>query len=91
MEGARWDIQTGLIQEAHLKELTPSMPVIFIKAIPVDKQDFKNIYECPVYKTRERGPTTYVWTFKLKTKENPRQIGHSWSKPTSEYITVGTS
>ncbi len=70
MEGARWDTQTGLIQEANLKELTPSIPVIFIKAIPVDKQDFKNVYECPVYKTRERGPG-YVWTFRLKTKENP--------------------
>ena len=68
MEGARWDVQTGLIQEAHLKDLNPAMPVIFIKAIPVDKQETKNIYECPVYKTRQRGPT-YVWTFNLKTKE----------------------
>jgi dynein heavy chain len=70
MEGARWDTQTSLIQESRLKELTPSMPVIFIKAIPVDKQDSKNVYECPVYKTRMRGPT-YVWTFNLKTKEKP--------------------
>ena len=31
--------------------------------------DMKNMYECPVYKTRDRGPT-YVWTFNLKTKEN---------------------
>ena len=46
------------------------MPVIFIKAIPVDKQDTKNVYECPVYKTRMHGPT-YVWTFNLKTKEKP--------------------
>jgi dynein heavy chain len=68
MEGARWDVQSGLIQEAHLKDLNPSMPVIFIRAIPVDKQDTKNIYECPVYKTRQRGPT-FVWTFNLKTKE----------------------
>lgn len=66
----RWDTQTGLIQESQLKELTPTMPVIFIKAIPVDKQDTKNVYECPVYKTRTRGPT-YVWTFNLKTKEKP--------------------
>ena len=70
MEGARWDTQTSLIQESRLKELTPTMPVIFIKAIPVDKQDTKNVYECPVYKTRMRGPT-YVWTFNLKTKEKP--------------------
>ncbi|KAM4663589.1 dynein axonemal heavy chain 17 [Discoglossus pictus] len=70
MEGARWDMQTGVIAEARLKELTPSMPVIFIKAIPVDRQETKNIYECPVYKTRIRGPT-YIWTFNLKTKEKP--------------------
>nr|XP_039332256.1 dynein heavy chain 17, axonemal [Saimiri boliviensis boliviensis] len=68
MEGARWDTQTGVIAEARLKELTPAMPVIFIKAIPVDRMETKNIYECPVYKTRVRGPT-YVWTFNLKTKE----------------------
>jgi dynein heavy chain len=68
MEGARWDTQTGLIQESQLKDLTPTMPVIFIRAIPVDKQDTKYIYECPVYKTRTRGPT-FVWTFNLKTKE----------------------
>ncbi|XP_077780456.1 dynein axonemal heavy chain 9 isoform X3 [Podarcis muralis] len=70
MEGARWDMQTGLIADARLKDLTPSMPIIFIKAIPVDKQDVRNMYPCPVYKTPQRGPT-YVWTFNLKTKEKP--------------------
>ncbi|XP_055971730.1 dynein axonemal heavy chain 17 [Sorex fumeus] len=68
MEGARWDIQSGVLAEARLKELTPAMPVIFVRAVPVDRMDTKNIYECPVYKTRLRGPT-YVWTFNLKTKE----------------------
>ncbi|XP_008068583.1 dynein heavy chain 17, axonemal [Carlito syrichta] len=68
MEGARWDAQSGVIAEARLKELTPAMPVIFIRAIPVDRTETKNTYECPVYKTRVRGPT-YVWTFNLKTKE----------------------
>lgn len=61
--------QTGMIVEARLKELSPTVPVIFIKAIPVDKQDIRNSYQCPVYKTRQRG-ATYVWTFNLKTKEN---------------------
>ncbi|XP_064890575.1 dynein axonemal heavy chain 9 isoform X5 [Columba livia] len=70
MEGARWDAQAGLITEARLKDLTPAMPVIFIKAIPADKQDIRSTYQCPVYKTRQRGPT-YVWTFNLKTRENP--------------------
>ncbi|NXJ94967.1 DYH17 protein, partial [Corythaixoides concolor] len=68
MEGARWDVLSGAIADARLKELTPMMPVIFIRAIPVDRTDTRNVYECPVYKTRMRGPT-YVWTFNLKTKE----------------------
>ncbi|KAM9308794.1 LOW QUALITY PROTEIN: dynein axonemal heavy chain 11 [Gastrophryne carolinensis] len=70
MEGARWDIQAGVISEARLKELTPAMPVIYVRAIPLDKQELKNTYDCPVYKTKLRGPT-YVWTFNLKTKEKP--------------------
>ncbi|XP_074120841.1 dynein axonemal heavy chain 9 [Sminthopsis crassicaudata] len=70
MEGACWDIQAGIITEARLKDLTPPMPVIFIRAIPVDKQENRSTYPCPVYKTRQRGPT-YVWTFDLKTKKAP--------------------
>ena len=60
----------GMIADSRLKELTPPMPVMFIKAVTVDRQDTKNVYDCPVYKTRERGPT-FVWTFNLKTKEKP--------------------
>ncbi|XP_020566647.2 dynein heavy chain 11, axonemal-like [Oryzias latipes] len=70
MEGARWDTQTGVITEARLKELTPTMPVISVRAVPNDRQETRNIYECPLYKTKIRGPT-YVWTFNLKTKERP--------------------
>lgn len=60
--------QSCMIVEARLKDLTPAMPVLLIRAIPIDKQDNKNMYQCPIYKTRQRGPT-YVWTFNLKTKE----------------------
>ncbi|XP_077481740.1 dynein axonemal heavy chain 9 isoform X2 [Stigmatopora argus] len=70
MEGARWDTQTGLIVDPRLKELTSLMPIIFIRAIPMHKQENRNMYQCPVYKTPKRGPT-YVWTFNLKTKEKP--------------------
>uniref|UniRef100_A0A8D2LWB0 Dynein axonemal heavy chain 11 n=1 Tax=Varanus komodoensis TaxID=61221 RepID=A0A8D2LWB0_VARKO len=70
MEGARWDIQAGILVEARLKDLTPAMPVIFVRAIPADRQETKHVYKCPVYKTRIRGPT-YVWTFHLKSKERP--------------------
>lgn len=68
--GARWDIQTGVITEARLKELTPAMPVISVRAVPNDRQETRNIYECPLYKTKIRGPT-YVWTLSLKTRERP--------------------
>lgn len=52
MEGARWDTVLGAITDSKLKELFPPMPVIFVKAVTQDKQDVKNIYECPVYKIR---------------------------------------
>ncbi|NXG00005.1 DYH17 protein, partial [Sakesphorus luctuosus] len=68
MEGAHWDVAAGSIADAQLKELMSMMPVILLRAIPVDRVDTTNVYECPVYKTRMRGPT-YVWTFNLKTKE----------------------
>ncbi|ELK12575.1 Dynein heavy chain 11, axonemal [Pteropus alecto] len=68
MEGARWDIQSGTIVEARLKELTSVMPVIFAKAITMDREETKHTYACPVYKTKTRGPN-YVWTFRLKSKE----------------------
>ncbi|KAL3988340.1 receptor tyrosine-protein kinase erbB-2 [Sarotherodon galilaeus] len=61
---------TGVITEARLKELTPAMPVISVRAVPNDRQETRNIYECPLYKTKIRGPT-YVWTFSLKTRERP--------------------
>ncbi|XP_050446950.1 dynein beta chain, ciliary-like [Cataglyphis hispanica] len=70
MEGARWDIATGVIADSRLKELFSLMPVVFVKAITQDKQETKNIYECPIYRTRMRGPT-YIWTFNLKTREKP--------------------
>ncbi|XP_070509872.1 dynein beta chain, ciliary-like [Chironomus tepperi] len=68
MEGARWDTTANSVVSARLKELFPQMPVIFVRAVTQDKQDTKNVYECPLYKTRQRGPT-YVWTFNLKSKE----------------------
>lgn len=52
MEGARWDTASGGIVESRMMELFPMMPVIFIKAVTQDKQDTRNVYECPVYKIR---------------------------------------
>ncbi|XP_059474542.1 dynein beta chain, ciliary-like isoform X3 [Neocloeon triangulifer] len=68
MEGARWDSEASCIADSRLKELFPPMPVIAIKAITQDKQDLRGVYQCPMYKTRARGPT-YVWTFNLRSRE----------------------
>ena len=64
-----------MIVESKLKELHPSMPIMYIKAVTQDisvcshkvsqhlyviylvqdKQEIRTMYECPVYKTRQRG------------------------------------
>ena len=59
-----------MLSDPRLTALTPSMPVISVRAVPNDRQETRNIYECPLYKTKLRGGT-YVWTFSLKTRERP--------------------
>ena len=52
IEGARWDINAGSIMDSNLKELHPIMPIMYIKALTQDKQESRNMYDCPIYKTR---------------------------------------
>uniref|UniRef100_A0A0S7ESV1 DYH17 n=1 Tax=Poeciliopsis prolifica TaxID=188132 RepID=A0A0S7ESV1_9TELE len=75
--GARWDIESGIISEAFLGDLTPAMPVLYVRAVPAEEQELRNTFECPVYRTKQRG-STYVWAFHLRTKE-PHPTGGSWS------------
>ena len=70
LEGARWDMNAGTLEEARMKEMYPSLPVVLIKASQQDKLDARDIYACPVYKTQQRGPT-YVFAAGLKTKAPP--------------------
>ncbi|KAM9806325.1 dynein axonemal heavy chain 11 isoform 1-T1 [Syngnathus typhle] len=70
IEGARWDTQSGVIAEAVLRDLTPPMPVLYVRAVPAEEQELKNTYECPVYRTKDRG-STYVWTFYLRNRQPP--------------------
>jgi len=70
LEGARWDVAAGVLEEATLKELHPAMPVVLIRAQAADKVDSRDVYHCPVYKTQQRGPT-YVFTAGLRTKAPP--------------------
>lgn len=70
IEGARWDLSNDCIIDAKLNEINQAMPVFHISAVQIDKREQKNTYECPIYRTKERG-STFVWSFNLKTNENP--------------------
>ena len=70
MEGARWDLQSGVLDDAIMKQLYPQMPLLLIKAATQGKEEARDIYPCPVYMTQDRGPT-YVFTAGLKTKAPP--------------------
>jgi dynein heavy chain len=70
LEGATWDTQKNSLVDSKLKELYPKMPIMLIKAVQVDKSDNKLFYDCPVYKTQERGPD-FVFSCKLKTAKHP--------------------
>ncbi|KAL3930396.1 MAG: hypothetical protein SGPRY_001552 [Prymnesium sp.] len=67
-EGARWDIAGGCLEDAHMKELYPVMPVILVKAALIDKIDYKDQYLCPCYKTQARN-NGYVFTANLRSKQ----------------------
>jgi len=47
-----------------------SMPIINCKAVVAQGRVELNTFNCPVYKTQQRGPT-YVFTAILKTKHPP--------------------
>jgi len=76
MEGARWDTNSGMLDEALLKQLYSPMPVILVKAALQEKAEQRDTYACPVYKTLTRGPVDgkpsggHVFTMNLKTKQS---------------------
>uniref|UniRef100_A0A8C4UUE2 Uncharacterized protein n=1 Tax=Falco tinnunculus TaxID=100819 RepID=A0A8C4UUE2_FALTI len=40
------DIQLETTVEAQLKELTPATPFVFVRLLPVDRRETKEVYEC---------------------------------------------
>lgn len=103
IEGARWTKHedggepflvegtpcSGHLCESRLKELNPPMPVLYVKAVPIQEEweaspvgylrGDPNIYECPVYTTSFRGPT-YIFLATLKT-----------SVPSTKWILCGVA
>ena len=80
MEGARWDVATGCLEDAYMKELYPKMPVIQMRAILAEKEDTRGVYLCPVYKQTERATpgfdtpgSGFLFMIQLKTKQPPQK------------------
>lgn len=68
VEGARWDAAVGQLEDSRPKKQFSVMPVVNCRAVMItDNKEDKSVYQCPVYKTANRG-NTYVFTAQLKTK-----------------------
>lgn len=74
LEGARWDVQTSMLEESKPKEMFSVLPVVYCKAnlVPQAEKEDKSLYMCPAYKTEDRG-NTYVFTAQLKTRYPARK------------------
>jgi dynein heavy chain len=72
LEGARWDVSGGFIDDSKMKELFCPMPVMLMKSLPSSKVDLRDVYPCPVYKTQDRG-VGFVCTCYIKTKQPPKK------------------
>lgn len=70
LQGARWDVSAGVLEEATLKDIHPPMPVVLIRAAEREKSEPRDLYVCPVYQTQSRG-STFVFTAGLRTKVPP--------------------
>jgi dynein heavy chain len=68
LEGARWDIALGQLDESKPKEMFSVIPVVYCKAVPLppEGKEDKTVYQCPAYKTEDRS-AAYVFTAQLKT------------------------
>jgi len=78
LEGARWNVGAGSLEECEPREMFCALPVVCCRAIMSDKLEKNGVYMCPVYKTASRGPT-YVFEACLRTK-----------MPSAKWILAGT-
>lgn len=54
LEGCKWDPVTRCLGESDPKVLYSRMVMMWFKPIVKSQKNFKDIYECPLYKTTER-------------------------------------
>jgi len=70
LEGARWDINSGVLEDSRPKEMFMRMPVVNCKAGPQLEREPPNIYICPTYCVPTRSGY-FVFTAQLRTKQPP--------------------
>jgi len=72
LDGARWDLTNGQIEESRPKEMFCPLPVINCKAqlIQAEGREDRNTFLCPVYKTETRG-NTFVFMAQVRTPKFP--------------------
>ena len=66
IEGASWNVQQSLLEPSKPREMFSALPVINVRPVLADKGD-ASLFQCPVYKTQQRGPT-YVFSVQLRSK-----------------------
>eukprot|EP00927_Polykrikos_kofoidii_P060882 TRINITY_DN55787_c0_g1_i1.p1 TRINITY_DN55787_c0_g1~~TRINITY_DN55787_c0_g1_i1.p1 ORF type:complete len:1359 (-),score=233.84 TRINITY_DN55787_c0_g1_i1:102-4157(-) len=72
LEGARWDVNAGTLEDSKPKEMFIRMPVVLCKAGTQNDREDKNIYLCPTYCVPTRCPH-WVFTAQLRTKHPPNK------------------
>lgn len=73
LEGARWDVANNMVEESKAREMFCPLPIVNCKAslmTGVESKEDKNLYQCPCYKTEDRG-RTYVFTAQLRSPKYP--------------------
>ncbi len=75
LEGCRIDPNSKMLDDSEPKKLYMELSIVLCKAAPVppEGKEDKNYYICPVYKTKMRHTTTYVFNAQLKTKDPPQK------------------
>jgi dynein heavy chain len=80
LEGARWDGVVGTLSESLPRVLFDELPFIWLEPSSTKSEDDRELFECPVYKTRERAgelsttglSTNYILSLFLPTKSHSK-------------------
>ena len=84
LEGCKWDHVNRVLGESDPKVLYSRMVMMWFKPVIKDRKNFKDIYECPLYKTTERrgtlSTTGHSTNFCLRVHLPSAQPQSNWIK-----------